>query len=62
MPLNSKPKPKVHRGNSAVGKVIPPKAKTKTPVYTQEELNKLQLRKNKPKTKTSMGYSGAAKI
>jgi hypothetical protein len=56
------PKPKIHRGNSAVGKVILPTAKSKTPVYTQEEMKKLQLKKNKPASKGSTGYKGATRV
>lgn len=62
MPLNSKPKPKLHRGNNAVGKVIKPKVNTKTPVFTQEEMRKEQLKKNKKPSKGSTGYSGVARI
>ncbi len=43
---------------------MPPKPapKAKTPVYKPETLRKEQLKKNKPKTKNSMGYKGATRV
>jgi len=56
-----KPKPKVGVRENAI-KPNKEQSKARTPVLTQEEARKEQLKKNKPKTKRSMGYSGANKI
>jgi hypothetical protein len=56
------PKPKVFKGvkENAI-KPNKEQNKARTPVYTPEEARKRQRQINKPKTKSSMGYSGATK-
>ena len=56
-----KPKTKKYVKDNAV-KPDKEQDKAKTPVYNRQEVRKLQEKKNKPKTKGSMGYSGATRV